>query len=127
MDEKERKMISFQVSADELEVIEARAAKRGSSRSEYLRARAITDPEDTDTGHLEALIKHAIYTINQTHTAHYSIAEAEGKAGRFLSTEELREVYARVRVEAIRYALEFPERFAAAQAEIAAAAQNGAK
>jgi hypothetical protein len=73
------------------------------------------------------MIKHAIYTINQTHTALYSIAEAEGKAGRFLSTEELREIYKHVRVEAIHYALEFPERFAAVQTEIAAAAQNGAK
>ena len=126
MDEKEQKVITFKLSVEEAEKLDAKADAAELSRSDYLR-KVLFTPSVPSNGKLEDLIKHAIYTINQVHTALYSIAEAEGKAGRFLSTEELRDIYKSVRVETIRYALEFPERFEAVQAEIAAAAQNGAK
>jgi hypothetical protein len=126
MDEKEQKVITFKLSVEEAEKLDAEANAAELSRSDYLR-KVLFTPSVPSNGKLEDLIKHAIYTINQVHTALYSVAEAEGKAARFLSTEELRDVYKRVRVEAIRYALEFPQRFDVVQAEIAAAAQNGAK
>ena len=122
--------VGFRATAEEVATMDASAKASGISRADYVRSKVLaasTPTPDARIDNLEAMIKHAIYAINQVHTALYSIAEAEGKAGRFLSTEELREVYKRVRVEAIRYALEFPERFVAVQAEIAAAAQNGAK
>jgi len=121
MDDKERKMISFQVSAEELAAIEARAAKAGLSRSEYLRLRALSEPAASSIETLEALIKHAIYLTNQVHEGLYSIAEAEGKAQRFLSTEELEKVYYQAQANALVYVVEFPDKFAAMRAEVAAA------
>lgn len=126
MDEKKRRMVSFEIDVEELEIIEARAAKLGLSRSEYLRARATSDPAATSSNGLEALIKYAIYTINQVYVGCFAIAQAEGKAGRFLSAEKLDQIHDQVRAEALDFAVEFPERFEAVQAEIAAAVKNGA-
>ena len=127
MDEKKPRMLSFEVSPDEFEFIEAATAKAGISRSEYLRARATSNPTATSNGNLEArleqlenLIKHGIYITNQVYVALYSIAEAEGKAGNFLTAKQLDEVYDRVRADALIYAVGFPDSFAAVQAEIAA-------
>jgi hypothetical protein len=125
MDDKQQQVISCKVSPDEAETIKARATALGISVSEYMRNRALAPPSEASTNRLEDLVKHTIYTINQIHTAIYSIAEAQGKAGRFLSTEQLREVYNRVRADAIRYAVQFPSNFEAVQAEIAAATKNG--
>jgi hypothetical protein len=118
MDEKEQKVITFKLSAEEAEALDAKVNQAGMSRSDYLRM-VLFAPLQPTTQRLENLIKHAIYQTNQVHTALYSIAEAQGKARRFLTTSELREVYDRVRAEAIRYAVEFPDSFAAVQAEIA--------
>jgi hypothetical protein len=127
MDEKKRRMVSFEIDVDELESIEARAAKAGLSRSEYLRARAISEPAEPSSSNLEALIKQVIYMANQIYVGLFSIAEAQGQARRFLSSQELRKVYDQVRAAALNYAVEFPEHFEAVQAEIAARAKNGAK
>ncbi|MBV8452875.1 MAG: hypothetical protein JOZ29_11455 [Deltaproteobacteria bacterium] len=124
MDEKKSRMLSFEVSSEEFEFIEAATAKAGISRSEYLRARATSPPTTTSNGNLEALIKHSIYMINQVYVGLFSIAEAEGKTGRFLSMEQLETVYNQVRADALVYAVEFPDSFAAVQAEIAAASQK---
>ena len=127
MDEKKPRMLSFEVSAEEFEIIEAATAKAGVSRSEYLRARATSNPMERSNGNLEtrlekleALVKHAIYMINQVYVGLFSIAEAQSKSGRFLSLEQLETVYDQVRADALVYAVEFPDSFAAVQAEIAA-------
>jgi hypothetical protein len=120
MDEKKSRMLSFEVSPDEFEFIEAATAKAGISRSEYLRARATSNSTAASNGNLEALIKHSIYMINQVYVGLFSIAEAEGKAGRFLSMEQLEAVFDQVRADALVYAVEFPDSFAAVQAELAA-------
>jgi hypothetical protein len=65
MDDNDRRMISFQASAKELETIEERARKRGLSRSEYIRTRTTIDPEQSPESDLEALVKHGIYLTNQ--------------------------------------------------------------
>jgi hypothetical protein len=124
MDDKPQQVISCKVSFEEAETIKSRAAALGISLSEYLRNRALSQPADVSNDRLEALVKHAIYLANQIYTGLFSIAEAQGKAGRFLSTEQLREVYDRVRADALRYAVEFPGHFEAVQAEIAAAANT---
>ena len=127
MDTANTQVMSIRLSAEELQKIDAAAAAAGMSRPDYARRKLLAPAIELPASNLEALVKHAIYTINQTYNALYSIAEAEGKAGRFLSTEQLREVYDRVRAEALVYAVEFPEHFEAVQAEIAAAAKNGGK
>jgi hypothetical protein len=114
MEDKERRMISFQVSAEEAKALDARAKQAGLSRSDYLRD-LIFNRSTSSTTDLEELIKHAIYVTNQVHSAVFSIAESQGRAGRFLSTEELLEVINRVEADALRYAAEFPARFAARQ------------
>jgi hypothetical protein len=120
VDEKQPQVISSKVSADEAEIIKGRAAARGISVSEYMRERALSEPTEASIEHLEALIKHCIYSTNRVHIGLYSIAEAKGKAGRPLTNAELREVYDRARAEALQYAVKFPDNFAAMQAEIAA-------
>jgi uncharacterized protein (DUF1778 family) len=127
MEERSQQVLSCKVSAEEADTIKSRAQARGISVSEFLRTRALAEADDNVIERLQALIKHAIYQINQTHIALYSIAEAEGEAKRFLSTQELRTVYDRVRAEAISYAVEFPEKLAAVQAEIAAAREKEQK
>ena len=127
MEERSQQVLSCKVSPEEADTIKTRAQARGISVSEFLRTRALAEADDNATERLQALIKHAIYQINQTHVALYSIAEAEGEAKSFLSNEQLRTVYDRVRAEAISYAVEFPEKFAAVQAEIAAAREKEQK
>ena len=133
MDEKKPRMLSFEVSPEEFEFIEAATAKAGISRSEYLRARATSNPTAASNGNLDArpdklesLIKHCIYTINQVYAGLFSIAEAQGKSGRFLTAQQLDEIDAQARKEALAYAVEFPQSFAAVQAEIAALSKKDA-
>ena len=45
MEDKERRIVSFQVSGDELETIEIAAANQGVSRSEYLRTKLLKGRE----------------------------------------------------------------------------------
>jgi hypothetical protein len=119
MDDKEQKVITFKLSAEEAETLDAKASQAGMSRSDYLRMMLFT-PAKSATNDLEALIKHSIYMINQVYVGLFSIAEAQGKAGRFLSMEQLEAVFDQVRADALVYAVEFPDSFAAVQAEIAA-------
>jgi hypothetical protein len=120
VDEKQQQVISSKVSAEEAEVIKGRAAVQGISVSEYIRQRALSQPTEASNDRLEALVKHGIYITNQVYVALYLIAETEGKAGQFLTAKQLDEVHDRVRAAALDYAVEFPNSFAAVQAEIAA-------
>jgi uncharacterized protein (DUF1778 family) len=80
MEDRSQQVLSCKVSAQEADTIKSRAQARGVSVSEFLRTRALTEADNNAIERLEALIKHAIYQINQTHVALYSIAEAEGEA-----------------------------------------------
>jgi hypothetical protein len=144
MEAKESAVITFRVSQQELETIEAGAAQVGMNRADYVRSQVLAPDSNArvvqlkkqldsltdrlgraaEQQRVEDLVKHAIYLANQIYTGIFSIAEAQGKAGRFLNTEQLREVYDRVRADALRYAVEFPEHFEVVQAEIAAAANT---
>jgi hypothetical protein len=129
-EEKEEKSvtISFRTTPSEAAAIDTEAAKNGLSRADHARSKVLSNAQDeTNIGSLEprlekleSLIKHCIYSTNRVHIGLYSIAEAEGKAGRPLTNAELREVYDRARAETLQYAVKFPNSFAAMQAEIAA-------
>jgi hypothetical protein len=127
MDTTNTQVMSIRLSAEELEKVDAAAAAAGMSRPEYARSKLLAPAIDPPTTNLEALIKHAIYTINQVYVGVFAIAEAEGKARRFLSAREIDQVHDQVRAEALVYAVQFPNSFAAVQAEISALAKNGAK
>jgi len=134
-EEKEEKSvtISFRATPSEAAAIDTEAAKSGLSRADHARSKVLSNTKDeTNIGslehrleQLENLIKHGIYITNQVYVGLFSIAEAEGKAGRFLSTEELGTVYDHVRADALIYAVKFPERFNAVQAEIEAMRKKG--
>ena len=93
--EKEEKTvtISFRATPTEAAAIDSEAAKNGLSRADHARSKILLTAKDgTYNGSLEArlekleaLVKHGIYITNQVYVALYSIAEAEGKAGHFLT------------------------------------------
>ena len=134
--ENDNKNIGFRANNEEVALIDQEAAKIGMNRADYLRFRTIpangkkqetSDTTGTSINNLEArlekledLVKHGIYITNQVYVALYAIAEAEGKAGQFLTAKQLDEVYNQVRADALVYAVNFPESFAAVQAEITA-------
>jgi hypothetical protein len=51
MEDKERRIVSFQVSGEELETIEIAAANQGVSRSEYLRTKVLSARSATPRPH----------------------------------------------------------------------------
>jgi hypothetical protein len=114
VDEKEQRVITFKLPADESAALDAKAEQAGMNRSDYIRMVL-----STPTNRLEGLMNYALCLINQTHEAVYSIAEAEGAAGHFLSYKELRTVYDEARGRAIKFAAELPEHFTEIEAEIA--------
>jgi len=127
MDTANTQVMSIRLSSEELQKIDAGAAAAGMSRPEYARSKLLAPAIELPASNLqarleklEALVKHGIYITNQVYVALYAIAEAEGKTGHFLTAKQLDEVYDRVRADALVYAVEFPNSFAAVQAEIAA-------
>ncbi len=122
MEDKERRIVSFQVSADEVEAIESAAANLGVSRSEYLRGRVLSPAgaeADNNTEallrHLEGLLRHLVYVTSRTHVAVYAIPESAGT----ISTERLREIYEGARIAGLEYMADLPERMVKAETHIA--------
>jgi hypothetical protein len=107
-------MVSFRLPADAIAGIEARAAKAGMSRSEYLRCRAISAPDAPVVANLESLIRHLIYITTRTHIAVYSIAETAGT----LSRERLQRIYDDARSEGLEYMAQLGNAVAEAQPRI---------
>ena len=122
MEDKERRIVSFQVSGEELETIEIAAANQGVSRSEYLRTKVLSassaSTESDAEGlvrHLEGLLRHLIYITSRTHVAVYAIPETAG----IISTKQLREIYEGARTAGLEYMAELPERMAKTDTHIA--------
>ena len=122
MEDKERRIVSFQVSADEVEAIESAAANLGVSRSEYLRGRVLSRAgaeADNNTEallrHLEGLLRHLVYITSRTHVAVYAIPETAGT----ISTKQLREIYEGARIAGLEYMADLSERMAKAETHIA--------
>ena len=138
--ENDSKFLGFRADEAEQALIDREAAGLGMNRTDYLRYKTIppnggkqtaSDATEANIGNLEgrlnnleALVKHGIYLANQIYVALFSIAEVQARTGRFLSIEQLDAVHTQVRADALLYAVEFPESFAAVQAEIAAANQK---
>ena len=116
MEDKDKRIVSFQVSADELEAIEGAAAKQGISRSEYVRSKVLAPAGQGPQGNFEALLRYLIYITNRTHMAVYAIAENAGT----LTTDRLQTIYDDAVTEGLRCMAELPERMAKTQAQIAA-------
>jgi hypothetical protein len=121
MEEKERRIVSFQVSGDELETIEIAAANQGVSRSEYLRTKVLSaSSASTESNaeallqHLEGLLRHLVYITSRTHVAVYAIPETAGT----ISTKQLREIYQDGRTAGLEYMADLPKRMAEAETHI---------
>ncbi len=123
MEDRERRIVSFQVSADEVEAIESAAANLGVSRSEYLRGRVLSpagaeaDNNNTEAllRHLEGLLRHLVYVTSRTHVAVYAIPQSAGT----MSTERLREIYEGARIAGLEHMADLPERMVKAETHIA--------
>ncbi len=122
MEDKERRIVSFQVSADEVEAIESAAANLGVSRSEYLRTKVLSaSSASTESNaeallqHLEGLLRHLVYITSRTHVAVYAIPETAGT----ISTKQLREIYEDARITGLEYMADLPERMVKAETHIA--------
>jgi Ribbon-helix-helix protein, copG family len=126
MDEKEQKVITFKLSAEETEALDTKANQAGLSRSDYLRTLLAAHPQPI-AEQFEDLLKYAIYGINQVYLAVYSIAEAEGKAGRFLTSTQLDEIHKQIKEDTVKYAVNFPKMLPVALAAIAERAKKEAE
>ena len=122
MEDKERRIVSFQVSGEELETIEIAAANQGVSRSEYLRTKVLSaSSASTESNaeallqHLEGLLRHLVYITSRTHVAVYAIPETAGT----ISTKQLREIYEGARITGLEYMADLPERMVKAETHIA--------
>ena len=122
MEDKERRIVSFQVSGEELETIEIAAANQGVSRSEYLRTKVLSaSSASTESNaeallqHLEGILRHLIYITSRTHVAVYAIPETAGT----ISTKQLREIYEGARIAGLEYMADLPERMVKAETHIA--------
>jgi hypothetical protein len=113
MDDKEQKVITFKLSAEETEALDAKATAARISRSDYLRMLVSAPPQAGNEG-LERLLRQLIYIMNRTHMAVYSIAEDAG----LTSTEDLQKIYTRSQRAGIEYLAKLPERIAAVDAEL---------
>jgi len=115
MDDKEQKVITFKLSVEETEALDARATHAGMSRSDYLRM-VLFAPAEAPSADLEPILRHLIYIANRTHTAVYSIAETAGT----LSSDQLQEIHDACRLEGLRYVSDLPQCMAKVQAQITA-------
>jgi predicted DNA binding CopG/RHH family protein len=115
MEEKEQRVITFKLSAEEADILDGRASQAGMSRSDYLRT-VIFAPTRSPNDNLEELLRHLIYIADRTHIAVYYIAEIAGT----LPTERLQAIYDEAAQEGVRYLNELPQRIATVQAQLAA-------
>jgi hypothetical protein len=91
VDEKEQKTITFKLSAEETERLDAKVNAAGLSRSDYLR-KVLFAPAEPSNGNRDRMFRYVIYVLQRIHSAIYLIAEQTGKHG-VLSTEQLQQVY----------------------------------
>jgi hypothetical protein len=96
MDDKESRMLSFQVSAEEAESISSAAREAGLSRSDYIRQQLLSPqqkprPIETtaDTRDPTILLYQILYGIDRVHNGMYIMAET----AKTLSPQQLKEIF----------------------------------
>src|ERR1700685_183209 len=84
MEEKDTKILSFEVSAEEAQAVANAAREAGVSRSEYLRQRLLNAPRDKDKGAFKAsedpvqLLHQVLYAVQRIISAQYQIPHLSG-------------------------------------------------
>jgi hypothetical protein len=122
MSEENLLALSFKVSTDEAQIIQAAADEKGISRSEYLR-NAISEyihnrkrtPADAPTSNVERLLRHVIYMASRIHIAVYSMHEMAAT----LSKDQLKTIYEGTRSASAKYLAELSDELTLTEARIA--------
>ena len=85
MDERDTKILSFEVSAEEAQSVNTAAREAGLSRSEYLRQRLASPAEQSASAGASqpskdttVLLQHVLYGLHCVHAAIYAMAETTG-------------------------------------------------
>jgi Ribbon-helix-helix protein, copG family len=123
VDEKERQMLTFQVSAEEAEAIAAAARQSGLSRSDYIRQRLLNLQRDSresphnvpETRDSTVLLHHIIYGLQRIHTGMYMMAETAG----VLSPEQLDAIDRATAERGIEFLSNINERIAKMRTQLA--------
>ena len=123
MDDKERQMLTFQVSAEEAETIAAAARQSGLSRSDYIRQRLLNLQRDSrdslqnvpETRDLTVLLYHIIYGLQRIHTGMYMMAETAG----VLSPEQFDAIDRATAQRGVEFLSNIDERVARTRTELA--------
>jgi len=122
VDDKERQMLTFQVSAEEAETIAAAARQSGLSRSDYIRQRLLNLQRDSrespqnvkETRDSTVLLHHIIYGLQRIHTGMYMMAETNGA----LSPEQLDAIECATAQRGIEFLSNIDERVAKTRAQV---------
>jgi len=123
VDDKERQMLTFQVSAEEAETIAAAARQSGLSRSDYIRQRLLNLQRDSrespqnvaETRDITVLLHHIIYGLQRIHTGMYMMAETAGA----LSPEQLDAIDRATAERGIEFLSNIDERITKTRAQLA--------
>jgi hypothetical protein len=123
VDDKERQMLTFQVSAEEAETIAAAARQSGLSRSDYIRQCLLKlqrdsreSPQDiSETRDPMVLFHHIIYGLQRIHTGMYMMVETAG----VLSPEQLDAIESATAQRGIEFLSNIDERVAKTRAQLA--------
>jgi hypothetical protein len=129
MSEENLLALSFKVSADEAQSIQAAADEQGISRSEYLR-NAISESirnrkqtlGDDPRDNVEGLLRHLIYMASRIHIALYTMNEIAGT----LSVDQLKKIYEGTRRASAKYLAELSDELTSTEARIAEQVRSAA-
>jgi hypothetical protein len=123
VDDKERQMLTFQVSAEEAETIAVGARQSGLSRSDYIRQCLLKLQRDSrespqnaaESRDFTVLLHHIIYGLQRIHTGMYMMAETAGA----LSPEQLDAIESATAQRGIEFLSTIDERVAKTRAQLA--------
>jgi hypothetical protein len=123
VEDKERQMLTFQVSAEEAETIAAAARQSGLSRSDYIRQCLLKLQRDSregtqirpETRDPTVLLHHIIYGLQRIHTGIYMMVETASA----LSPEQLDAIESATAQRGIEFLSSIDERVAKTRAQLA--------
>lgn len=123
MNDKERQMLTFQVSAEEAETIAAAARQSGLSRSDYIRQRLLNLQQDSrespqnfpETRDSTVLLHYIIYGLQRIHTGMYMMAETAS----VLSSERIDAIDRATAQRGIEFLSNIDERITKTHAQLA--------